>query len=155
MNKMNKTGFDFSSEAKTWLVLAALVAVAVVALMLAVAFLGPQYAFLFLLLPLACVVFLYRGVKNAAKQKKQKQANRSSVLAAFGLGTTSIGVAGALGGACHAACLWAIGFLAAFGITVVGMPLMFFEDPGFFVPFLVVGGISLAAAACLAWRKKC
>jgi len=75
---------------------------------------------------------------------------KAKVAALATLGSAFIGI-GALGafGVCHTICEVAIAALAVFGITVIGMPFAFLQDPKFYVPFLVVGVASIAGSVYL------
>ena len=80
-------------------------------------------------------------------------------IAAFAGAGGLIGGAGALGafGACHTICMAVIAGLAVLGITVIGMPFLFMENPAFYIPFSVVG-VALLGLSGYIWydsNKKC
>ena len=65
---------------------------------------------------------------------------------------TGVGAAGAFG-TCHALCTAAIAGLAAVGITITGMPLMFLQNPLFYVPFSLLG-IGLLVTSVVVWKRQ-
>ncbi len=73
---------------------------------------------------------------------------RVIALGAFGGVLGGVGALGAFG-VCHSICVAAIGLLALFGITVIGMPFAFLQEPVFYIPFFVVGLASIAGSIYL------
>lgn len=54
---------------------------------------------------------------------------------------------------CHALCLWIITLLSLIGITVVGMPLLFFQKVA--LPFWVIALALLIISFLVYYKKKC
>lgn len=79
---------------------------------------------------------------------------KEKILGVLGIGTGGLGGAGAIG-ACHALCTGAISALGLIGISVTGMPLMFLNQPKFYIPFIVVGVGLIGASVYLYKNKKC
>lgn len=81
-------------------------------------------------------------------------ALKEKILGIFGLGAGSLGSAGAFG-ACHALCTGAVSALGLIGISITGMPLMFLNQPKFYIPFIIVGIGLIGASIYLYRNKKC
>ena len=82
--------------------------------------------------------------KNDAKEEK--------TIGLFGGVSGGLGILG-LHNICHAACEVLIVFLAAFGIAVIGMPLLFLQDYSLFFSIMGIASASVAIAFYM-WKKK-
>ncbi len=90
-------------------------------------------------------------MKKLYNKIKAKVTGLGAVGGIFG----SIGALGAFG-VCHTICQATIAFLATFGITVIGMPLAFLQEPIFYIPFAIIGVASLSGSVYLYIRhRKC
>ncbi len=87
------------------------------------------------------------------KKVKKYLTAKLKALGAFGSAFVGLGALGAFG-ACHTLCQIAIAFLAIFGITVIGMPLAFLQEPIFIIIFTTIGIISITMSIYLYLKMK-
>ncbi len=90
------------------------------------------------------------------KRVKKYFSAKIKALGVFGGAFAGLGALGAFG-ACHTLCQIAIAFLAIFGITVIGMPLAFLQEPIFIIIFTSIGvaSIALSVRMYLKMKKQC
>ncbi|MEK6922211.1 MAG: hypothetical protein AABX08_00240 [Nanoarchaeota archaeon] len=86
------------------------------------------------------------------KPKRKKIAIEEKVA---GISTSLSGGLSFLGGwqVCHNICLWLIALLAVFGITLVGMPLLFLTKVA--IPFWIIAVMLFFITLILYFKKKC
>ena len=85
--------------------------------------------------------------------KRKPTGKKFLGIATGGAAATGVGALGAFG-LCHWICTAVIAALGIFGVTVTGMPLAFLNEPKYYLPFLVVGMLSLGASGYLFYRMR-
>lgn len=86
-------------------------------------------------------------------KRVKKYFLRIKALGVFGGAFAGLGAVGAFG-VCHTLCQAVIAALAVFGITIIGMPLAFLQEPFFITLFTAIGAVSIGMSIYMYLKMK-